>query len=133
MSDHERNERAEFIKHRLKTWPEPFEQVWRDEKTFEFRKDDRGYKRGDSVVLVEYDPEAQEETGREIAASIGYVLRGGAFGVPREYVVFSLLDPTCVRHVVGNVWDHRDDDEDCTCADCWDGPIDEYQESDAWT
>lgn len=33
--------------HELKTWQQPFDDVWNNEKTFEVRKDDRGFRLGD--------------------------------------------------------------------------------------
>lgn len=42
-------------RHELKTTPGYFEQVWTGAKTFEIRYDDRGYQRGDEVVLQEFD------------------------------------------------------------------------------
>ena len=39
--------------HELKTWPEYFEAVKDGTKNFELRKDDRGFKAGDHLVLAE--------------------------------------------------------------------------------
>lgn len=43
-------------------------------KSFEIRKNDRGYQVGDDIVLREYDKELAELTGREIRVSIIYFL-----------------------------------------------------------
>lgn len=78
--------------HTLKTSPEQFQAVCRGEKTFEWRKDDRGgFDPGDVLVLEEFDPEEQEYTGPSKAVRVGYVVRGPAFGVPEGYAVLSLL------------------------------------------
>lgn len=77
--------------HELKTWPEPFEAVVAGSKVFEFRKADRNFEEGDIVTLREWDSFTQRYTGRSISAEVGYVLRAPAFGVPKGYVVFSLL------------------------------------------
>lgn len=89
--------------HRLKTHPAPFDAIMRGEKTFEFRRDDRGFEEGDKVSLTRFDPEkGPDYTAPCIVADIGFLLRGPAFGIPQGYCVFSLLDPhtgygPCVR------------------------------------
>lgn len=82
--------------HFVKCWPQFFERVLDGSKTFEYRSNDRGYQKGDVVVLQEWDPSkmepqmrvkqngdldvlglpAQEKgyTGREARFTIGYVL-----------------------------------------------------------
>jgi len=42
--------------HHLKGWPESFHAVERGNKAFEIRKNDRGFRVGDLVVLHEWDP-----------------------------------------------------------------------------
>lgn len=42
--------------HELKTWPAPFQGVWEGLKSFELRKDDRGYALGDHLRLLEWTP-----------------------------------------------------------------------------
>jgi hypothetical protein len=79
------------MKHELKTWPEYFEQVWTNNKTFEVRKNDRHFQEGDSVCLKEWSP-IDGYTGRELNRKIGYVFRGGSLGGLQEgFVVFSLI------------------------------------------
>jgi hypothetical protein len=41
--------------HKLKTWPEFFKAILAGDKTFEIRKDDRGFKVGDTLRLLEFD------------------------------------------------------------------------------
>lgn len=100
--------------HNLKTSPGYFEQVWQGLKTFEIRRDDRGFQRGDVVVLEEFDFHAacdcpnkarhnfttcEKYTGRTITADIGCVIgqmpgRGGERGFSgMGWVVFSLVKP----------------------------------------
>lgn len=82
--------------HDLKILPPYFAAVLDGRKTFEIRKDDRGFQAGDTVTLREYDPEykgwaVSEErkyTGRQYSATIGYVT---AYEQQPGYVVFSLL------------------------------------------
>jgi len=44
------------VKHELKIWPQYYEAVANGSKTFELRKNDREFQKGDEVVLKEYDP-----------------------------------------------------------------------------
>lgn len=79
--------------HYLKTWPAYFEQVANGNKTFEIRKNDRGFQKGDIVVLAEYEPPtgvfSGKYTGEKLSAEIGYVT---PFEQKEGFVVFSLLD-----------------------------------------
>ena len=87
------------MKHDLKIWPQYFQRVKDGSKTFEVRKNDRGYQPGDEVVLREYDPQQEDPgtgyggdigtsgyTGKILKFKIGYVLP-----IDAERVVFSLL------------------------------------------
>lgn len=98
--------------HELKTRPNSFQQTWDGEKPFEIRLDDRGYQRGDRVVLREFDerdpcsecdgahfgPACRKYSGRRITGRIGFVQsstppRGQQRGfVGNGYVVFSVVD-----------------------------------------
>jgi hypothetical protein len=97
--------------HTLKTWPGPFEAVWRGDKTFEVRLNDRFFQRGDVVVLKEWERHACTTckgsdhrddctgySGRQITARVGFTMestppRGSQRGfVGNGYVVFSLVD-----------------------------------------
>ena len=100
-----------MIAHDLKTWPAYFRPIWDGEKTFEIRYDDRGFQRGDVVILREWDrgnscdcksahhaDDCGRYTGRRVLAEIGYVTastsaRGQQPGFQgRGYVVFSLIN-----------------------------------------
>lgn len=82
--------------HELKILPPYFEAVIDGRKTFEIRKDDRGFQAGDTVTLREYDPAKVQigtpkewgYTRREYKAKIGYVT---AYEQQPGYVVFSLV------------------------------------------
>lgn len=94
--------------HSLKTWPEPFQALVDGRKTFELRKNDRGFMVGDQLQLREWDPatydeirkesvalrtshiEAESYTDRVVWAVVTYVLHGGRFGLPEEYVVMGI-------------------------------------------
>ena len=93
-----------MIKHELKIWPEYFERVLDGSKTFEVRENGRGFQKGDSVTLREFNPAAKEAdpvwdqlpsvfksidhryTGRVLEFKIGYV-----YPINEAMVVFSLL------------------------------------------
>jgi len=45
------------VTHELKILPQYFRELYRGNKTFELRKDDRDYQVGDYLVLREYDGE----------------------------------------------------------------------------
>ena len=76
--------------HELKTWPEYFEEVFMGRKTFEVRKNDRDFKRGDTLILKEWDNQSSEYTGRELARGVSYVLHGGNFGIEPGTVIMAL-------------------------------------------
>lgn len=86
--------------HELKCWPEPFLAVRQGRKKFEIRRNDRDFKRGDVVVLREFQPNGRtdEETGAEIFQGltgqvegpfiIGYVEQSAA--LPEGWCGFGL-------------------------------------------
>jgi hypothetical protein len=61
--------------HALKTWPQFYEAVVSGEKTFEVRRNDRGYQVGDILILQEYRPDAFVFTGRETDVRVTYLLQ----------------------------------------------------------
>jgi hypothetical protein len=76
------------VVHELKTLPEFFEAIYDGSKTFEVRKNDRDFKAGDSLQLLEWTGEAY--TGRSITAGVGFVLPSGQFGIHSDYCVMSI-------------------------------------------
>jgi len=78
------------IDHQLKIYPEQFDAVRRGIKTFEYRFNDRGYKNGDTLRLLEYLPEERDYTGQYIDVKVIYLLEGGNFGIPEGYVIMSI-------------------------------------------
>lgn len=82
--------------HKLKTLPNYWDAIKRGDKNFEVRRDDRGFQRGDTVVLEKYcprdgyawrDPRGHAMT---ITRQITYVLTGGQFGIEAGFVVLGL-------------------------------------------
>jgi hypothetical protein len=78
--------------HILKTWPEPFMAVRSGLKTWELRKDDRGFEVGDTLTLTEFDPATGDCSGEVETRAVTWLLRGGQFGLPVGYVVMSMAD-----------------------------------------
>jgi hypothetical protein len=69
-----------------------FNEIKNGSKTFEVRKNDRGYETGDKIVLLCYNMELSCLTGAELSFKIGFVFNAMSyFGWPSDYVVFSLL------------------------------------------
>lgn len=90
--------------HELKVWPVWFKRLADGSKTFEIRRNDRGFQAGDTLILREYDPAGdhdvcndprcttQRYTGAQIRRRIGFVASGTMFGLGLgEHVVLSLL------------------------------------------
>ncbi|GAA4354494.1 hypothetical protein GCM10023185_16420 [Hymenobacter saemangeumensis] len=76
--------------HELKTWPACFVALEAGNKTFDVRENDRNYRVGDALLLLEYEPEDQQYTGRSIMRWISHILQGGAFGVEAGWCVLGL-------------------------------------------
>ena len=80
--------------HELKCLPPYFQAICRGDKTFEVRRDDRGFQKGDILDLKEYDPKeptpASRYTGNAEQVLVTYVLTGGQFGIEPGYVVLGL-------------------------------------------
>lgn len=87
--------------HELKTWPEYFAFIEDGSKTFEVRKDDRGYQLGDTLRLREWDPETQAYSGREAQREVTYLLRGPGMGVAAGYVVMGIRPEFDCRQLRG--------------------------------
>lgn len=81
--------------HELKCWPTSFQGIKRGDKTFEVRKDDRGYAVGDTLDLREYDPVSSTYSGDRISVIAVWLLRADQseiFGIKYGYVVMSIRD-----------------------------------------
>jgi hypothetical protein len=99
----EPSEVSVVIEHVLKAWPHPFAQVLDGTKTHEYRRDDRGFKKGHILVLREWDPEPESPdgnelgdvlprgyTGREVRVVVTYISRGPMWSIPEGYAVMSV-------------------------------------------
>jgi len=76
--------------HKLKTLTEYFDEVQNGVKSFEIRKDDRGFKVGDRLELMEYNQESGSLTGRFCQRRITYILSGGQFGLEKGYIAMGI-------------------------------------------
>jgi hypothetical protein len=56
-----------------KILPEYFEKIMQGEKTYELRLADWECSTGDTLVLIEIDPQTKEPTGRSLSRKVGYV------------------------------------------------------------
>lgn len=83
--------------HELKTWPAFFEAVMSGSKTFEIRRDDRGFGVCDVLALREWDPAEQRYSGRALTVEVSYVLRNAVnFGLREGFAVLGLNVATVV-------------------------------------
>ncbi len=80
--------------HELKIWPEFYRALVAGTKTFEARRDDRGFQVGDWLVLKEWEPTRSSYTGQSVAGKVTYILRGPGFGVEAGHVIMSLAHVT---------------------------------------
>jgi Domain of unknown function (DUF3850) len=78
------------MRHELKCWPDFYARIITDEKTFELRTDDRGYRAGDELWLREWNATTQAYTGRACVVDVPYLLAGTWPGLTEGYVVMSI-------------------------------------------
>ncbi len=79
--------------HELKLNRKFFSAVASGKKTFEIRKDDRGYKVGDILILKEWDDIMNNFSGRSVKRQVTYIYNGcGQYGLARSYVVMALKE-----------------------------------------
>lgn len=76
--------------HELKTWPEYFQAVWDDDKPFEIRRNDRGFKSNDGLRLREWSQETQQYSGREVWAIVGFTLDKPELGIAPGFIAMGL-------------------------------------------
>lgn len=83
--------------HKLKSWPDFFTPVFDGAKNFELRKNDRHFKVGDTLHLLEFDDRTGKYTGRDCKRRISYMIdsvgSGGItplHGLSRGYAILSL-------------------------------------------
>jgi ribosomal protein S17 len=58
-----------------KAWPELFQKILNGEKTFDVRLADFNCKKGDILILREWDPKTKKYTGRKIEKKVAFILK----------------------------------------------------------
>ena len=76
------------MEHDLKTWGDFFEPLWTGDKRFELRKDDRGYRVGDMLMLRDWSKK-NGYSGRWVKAEVTFILNGLPWLQP-DYVAMSI-------------------------------------------
>lgn len=76
--------------HELKCWPQSFEAILQGGKTFEVRYNDRGYEKGDRLLLQEYDLKGNMYTGRSVKMRVEYIAMMD-FGIEPGWVVMAIV------------------------------------------
>ena len=85
--------------HILKTWPDYFSDVSYEIKKVEIRKNDRDFKVGDTLILLEYDPETEIYSGRGCKVLVSHIVSEEPF-VTIGYVAMSLNFDHAFTHFV---------------------------------
>lgn len=75
--------------HKLKCNPVCFQATMDKEKTFEIRKNDRHFQKGDIVIMEEFEIDGHKYTGRQLQFEIGFVTN---YAQCENYVVLSCLN-----------------------------------------
>lgn len=79
------------MRHDLKTWPAYWREVAAGRKTAEIRRDDRGFRVGDRLVLREFDQTTGSYTGNVLHRTVTHIAT--PTGLLDGYVCLSLGDP----------------------------------------
>ena len=98
--------------HELKTWQKFFDLVWRGDKPFEVRKNDRDFRSGDQLRLREYTELDDIYTGREIIVTVTSII-SGCPGILPDYVVIGFDPNTIVRATIVNQQEHHETSQGC--------------------
>jgi hypothetical protein len=76
--------------HELKTWPQFFDAIIDGTKSFELRRDDRGFEVGDALLLRECD-QLGNYSGRAVSRLVVYKLNAASFsGIEEGYCILGL-------------------------------------------
>jgi len=89
--------------HKLRTWPTYFQATKLGKKLFEFRENDRNYKSGDVLLLLEYDPDTDTYSGDMLTVTVTSLLTHEEFpALPETHVVMGIEHPgqTILRDIL---------------------------------
>lgn len=78
------------IVHELKCWLVPFDLILAGLKPWELRENDRGYRTGDTLVLMEWNALTEDYTGRAVSGDVKFVMHGGNFGLPESHCIMTV-------------------------------------------
>lgn len=84
--------------HDMKIWPEYFRDVKAGRKKAEIRLDDRDYKIGDLLHLMEYLPRKKQFTGKSVMRKVTAITWLGQV-IPTTPAEATFLDRWCVLHM----------------------------------
>jgi Domain of unknown function (DUF3850) len=77
--------------HILKTWADYWDVIALGEKNFEVRRDDRGFQKGDVLILRRAAKDQKTFASQsDLRREVTYILTGGQFGIEPGYVVMGL-------------------------------------------
>jgi len=76
--------------HELKCWAVQYDATVAGKKLFEIRNNDRGFHRGDTLLLKRYYPDAEEYSGEISFYEITWIERGPSWGLPKDMVVMGI-------------------------------------------
>lgn len=65
----------EDLEHRVKIWPEYYDDIESGAKPVDLRIDDRGYQAGHFITFQEYNPRLMSYTNRETTKKIKHVMK----------------------------------------------------------
>jgi len=98
-SDNDLLESCVEIDHVLKTWPDMYREIEAGEKLHDFRRNDRSFRRGQHLLLREFDPDTQHYSGRVAVVRIGSISYGPEWGIPEGFAAFTIRRLRVVRIV----------------------------------
>jgi len=81
------------VTHKVKCWSNYYDAIAAGDKKFDVRRDDRGYQKGDVLLLQKFDGQklryvcSSYGEPYSIEKKIKYILTGGQFGIEPGYVV----------------------------------------------
>lgn len=76
--------------HNLKTIPPYWNDVASGKKNFELRFNDRDYKVGDILNLMEYIPETGKYTGNVCNVKVNYILREFFGAIEKDWIIMGI-------------------------------------------
>lgn len=79
--------------HDLKCWPALMPVLLSGDKTFEIRRNDRGFRVGDTLHLRGWDDNTKQYTGDMLAREVTHILSAFPAGLKDGYVILSLAPP----------------------------------------